>query len=104
MGDYLADAGRLTADQLAPTLCCASFDRNRHAVDCEGLEGSNNFVDPVRFTSRIDLGAVDLISEPRNRPPTNVMVRRSADDGSAVIGFIAYRDYFKRHICLLIGS
>ena len=46
------------------------------------------------FTSRIDLGAVDLIPEPRNRASLNVVVRRAADYDSTMIGFIAYRDYF----------
>jgi len=94
MNRYSTDTCRLAANQLAPALRCTSFDGNRNAVDGKGLRSSDNLVDPVRLASRVSLRTVDSIPEPCNRAATNVMVRRTADDGSAVIGYITYRDYF----------
>jgi len=90
----LADAGRLPVDQLAARCCCAFFDSNRHAVDGEGLAGSNNLVDTVRCASRVELWAGDLIPKPRDHAAVNVVIGKDADNGCAMIGFIAGGDYF----------
>jgi len=48
----------------------------------------------VRFSPRVEQRAIDLIPKPGNRTPVDVMIWRSADDGAAMIGFVANRDYF----------
>lgn len=87
------DSCRLASDQLAPTLRYTSFDCNRNPVDSKGIGSSNNLVDAVQLAPRVDLRTIDLIPQPRNRAAADVMVGRTADDGSAVIGLIADRDY-----------
>jgi hypothetical protein len=90
----LANGCWQTADQLASTFGRTPLYRDRDPANGERLVGGSNFVYPVRFSSRVEQRAINLIPEPGNRTPTDVMIWRAADDGAAMIGFVANRDYF----------
>jgi len=83
-----------TANQLASTFGRTPLYGDWDPANGERLVGGSNFVYPVRFSPRVEQRAIDLIPKPGNRTPVDVMIWRSADDGAAMIGFVANRDYF----------
>jgi hypothetical protein len=91
---YSAHGNGQTANQLAPAFGCAPINGYRYAIYSERTACRNDLVHPMWLTAGVELWAVDLITKASNRASTNVIGRRAANDGAAVIGFVADRDYY----------
>ena len=85
------------AQKFAPTLCCTAFDGNGHAINGKSTVGGNNLIHAVRFSTWVKLWAIHLVAKSCNGAPTNIMGGRTADDSSAVVGFVAHRNDHFRH-------
>lgn len=92
---------RQAANQFAAAFRHTSLNRDLHAIDVNSGVGRDDFVDPMRFSARIEQRAADLIAQSGDCTAMDGVNRRAADDGAAVIRFVAYRDDYLGHVCSL---
>jgi len=77
------------ANQLAPALGLASFDRNRNTIDCKCVVSGNDLVDTMWFAAGVGQRTVNLVTQSGDRFAPDVVVGRAADHCAAVIGFVS---------------
>jgi hypothetical protein len=85
---------RLTANEHTAAFGFAAIYGHWHTVRGECATCTDDLIDSVRLTARIRLWTVDRIAKPGDCPSANVVRRRATDDGSAVVGFVTYCNYF----------
>ena len=83
------DRRRRATDQLAPAFRHASFDCHGLAVDGQAVVSGDDLVDTVRLAAGVGHGAEHLVAQSGDGFAHDVVVRRTADHGAAVVGFVA---------------
>jgi hypothetical protein len=83
------DCGRQAADQLAPAFRRASLDCNGHPINGKRIVGGNDLVHTVRFAARIGERTVNLVTQAGDRSSVDIVVGRTANDCTAMIGFVS---------------